>query len=409
MKERLKQLLNDKWKGLYKWQQECLTRITEKQGIIIAPTGSGKTTVGIMLMLRMLYDGKPVLIVAPTKVITKQWHELVLTLLREHFPGEMGVYLSEGGNYDKYSFTREGLYVDIAVINTVRDIPMENYGLLIMDEAHHYQSKENRKIWEKNVYNRVIGLSATVEEVEGGILEHFPVIYKYNLEEAKEDGVVNSYTIINAEVDLTGDERLSYEEANKKVASGLQMFNGSFDKALKAVKESQYPQNKYAGELLKNVGKRKRIALSAVNKIEAAKKLIAKHKDEKIIVFAESIADITILFNSLGGYSRSIYHSKLSTSEKMSQLNNFNAGYANIMLSAKALDEGYDIKEANIAIIMSGSSSRRQAIQRIGRVIRPKEGKDSIIYQLYTDTIEKKWIAKRVEGIKTKWLKKELI
>lgn len=384
--------IQTKWKTLYDWQKKALRAVSKKDGLVVAPTGSGKSLVGHIVVLSAVKESKSVLVVVPTKVIMNQWKKDLNELLSTY--GEKVNTISDG------VYNPSG--IDIAVVNTIRDKKLE-YDVMVMDECHRYQGEENRKIWTDNRIQKIIGLSATMEEKEEGLLDYFPILYEYGIEDAKNDGVINKYVVANREIELTSDERAEYHAHSSKVAEGMNFFNGEMYKAISAIKKRQYPANVIGADLMKAITARKQVVVKAENKLKEALQLIKGHKNDKIIVFSELIEQVETLYELIrDDYRVSVYHSKHKDREV--QLKAFNEGINSIMLCAKALDEGYNLKEANIAIVMSGSSSKRQAVQRIGRVIRPKEGKESIVYQLYAgDTVEETWLKNRLEGITVVW------
>ncbi|MEM3980809.1 MAG: helicase-related protein, partial [Ignisphaera sp.] len=63
-------------------------------------------------------------------------------------------------------------------------------------------------------------------------------------------------------------------------------------------------------------------------------------------------------------------------------------GEINILASAMALDEGIDVPDASVAIVVSGTGSYREYIQRLGRILRPKN-KEALLIEIITKkTIE---------------------
>ena len=96
-----------------------------------------------------------------------------------------------------------------------------------------------------------------------------------------------------------------------------------------------------------------------------------------------------------------IYHSKIKKKERDKMLDAFASGKLNVLLTVKALDEGVNVVGANIAIILSGNSTKRQIIQRVGRVLRKKEGKVAKLYYVYAiDTKDKDYVLKNIKHLK---------
>ena len=73
------------------------------------------------------------------------------------------------------------------------------------------------------------------------------------------------------------------------------------------------------------------------------------------------------------------------------------------MVTSKVLDEGIDVPEANIGIIASGTGSKRAYIQRLGRILRKKEGKEAILYEIIAEeTTEIGTARRRKEAVSTR-------
>jgi superfamily II DNA or RNA helicase len=58
------------------------------------------------------------------------------------------------------------------------------------------------------------------------------------------------------------------------------------------------------------------------------------------------------------------------------------------------LNEGVDLPDANVAVIMSGSATKREYIQRLGRVLRPKET-EAVLYEVVTEDSTEEGISRR--------------
>jgi len=70
--------------------------------------------------------------------------------------------------------------------------------------------------------------------------------------------------------------------------------------------------------------------------------------------------------------------------ERTQALQRFSKGELRILVSARVLNEGIDVPAADIAIVVGGSHGSREYIQRVGRVLRPAEGKSAIVYDIVT-------------------------
>ena len=109
------------------------------------------------------------------------------------------------------------------------------------------------------------------------------------------------------------------------------------------------------------------------------------------------------------GYKSAIYNTDLDSNEREENLNNFKNGNLNVLVSCTALDEGFDMPEADGAMILSASSSKRQRIQRMGRVLRITANKqNALIVTVYSSKTEYEKLREesnryQLEGVPIKW------
>jgi superfamily II DNA or RNA helicase len=69
----------------------------------------------------------------------------------------------------------------------------------------------------------------------------------------------------------------------------------------------------------------------------------------------------------------------------------FRKGVVDILVTCRALDEGANIPETELAIVAAATASQRQRIQRLGRVLRPAKGKTrATVFTLYATDIERR-------------------
>lgn len=370
---------------LRQWQEKGLKKWTENncRGTIEAATGAGKTR----LAVEAIKDAKGlVLVVVPTIPLMKQWRD---DLIKEFGETEVGTF---GGGSS--SIAR----IVIAVINSIREKSINGCELLVLDEVHRYQSKVNSKFLLHNNFKKILGLSATAimkDAIEDYVLKIAPIIYRYSRDDAVSDGVLSKYEIVNEASYLSSKEEIDYFLHSEVIRNYFSSYNYDFKYVLMRVKQG----DPIAVKLLKAINSRKEIIYKSVNKVKLAIEIIAGHRKDKVLVFDERIDILEQLEEGLHnkGISCAVYHSGLKPNERKYVLESFSSGVCNILLTARCLDEGIDVPDANIAIIVNGSSVKRQFIQRLGRVLRTSEGKDkATVYQIYvSDTIDEKWLQKR--------------
>ena len=139
---------------------------------------------------------------------------------------------------------------------------------------------------------------------------------------------------------------------------------------------------------------RKGIVHISRSKLSALKWLISNENlnNERVLIFHERIEVAEKIFEYLKekGFKVGIYHTHLPFDKRLENISNYRKGSVNILVSCRALDEGFDVPESNTGIIVAGTSSVRQWIQRMGRILRRTPGKEfSKIYVIFVDLVEK--------------------
>ena len=400
---------------LYRWQEEALQswKANGYRGIVDAVTGAGKTALAVAAVgrLRGIRPKLKVKIVVPTIPLAGQWRQTMTRTAgnAEEVPGFFG-----GGQKD--SADRNVL---IYVINSARDslarhirsdLSMGYSVFVIYDECHRYQSKENRRIFDwrsdgqpltENCF--CLGLSATpFKDGEDQILLSGigPPVYRYGLSEAAKDGVISPFAVCHVAVDFTAREAETYAALSAQLADASRKLRArypelrkcegaAFLRAVSALadetgKDAESPAASY----LRLAYQRKDISVLASARVGCCVDLIGRlHAHDRIIVFCERIqqAEQTAgLLRRRFGDVCGLYHSKLNKTTRARVLDTFRSGGCRILVACRALDEGIDVPDANVGIVMSCSSVRRQRIQRIGRVLRRADGKSgACIYYFY--------------------------
>lgn len=360
---------------LYEWQKTAFNKWTENgmSGIVVAPTGVGKTTFALFCMQTIK---KSTIIIVPTIVLMKQWKQEILEQLE----------ISK----DKIGFVGDGHRdikpVTIAVINSVRSEDLSKFGMVICDEVHRYGSLENIKPLEKSDMKLKLGVTATLEREDGAeeLLKMYlgDLIYTYGQTDAISDGILNKFELVNVGVDMTFEEKKAYDELDICVKEGMRHFGNNFVQVQKMVRQYQNPDSRVASNLLKAIGERRKLYSNSISKAIKVVDIVREHKNDKIIIFNEYIGMAERIYEMLieGCFRVGIYH---SGSKSLDVINDFAEGKINVLVAVKSLNEGLNVKSANVGIMVSSNSVKRNTIQRLGRIIRKQEGKKAVFYQLY--------------------------
>jgi superfamily II DNA or RNA helicase len=81
--------------------------------------------------------------------------------------------------------------------------------------------------------------------------------------------------------------------------------------------------------------------------------------------------------------------------EREEALVRFRQGTIRSLVSARVLNEGIDVPDADVAIIVGGAFGQREHVQRIGRLLRPREGKRALVYELVSRKTNEVGLARR--------------
>ena len=400
---------------LYAWQQECLNAwdANHCRGIAHVVTGAGKTVLALnaMDLHRAYYPDSRVKIIVPTIPLALQWQTAILHHVADPAlrPGFFG-----GGIRDHADRP-----VMIYIINSARDaltdhirkdFALGRHVLLICDECHHYQSSQNRRIFDFTRFPYAggeqyacLGLSATpFGSPDDAVLTDAlgPVVFHYDVSRASADGIVSPFTVSEVAVSFLPDERAEYQKLSyelmllmKKLLVAWPELQGlsssAFMKALMKLARAagMNPENLAVSFLLKTWQRKEICVLADARQLCAMSLIEQLPSDNRILIFCERISQAERMYRFIQrkhGRICSIYHSEMSGEARQRNLENFRNKSVRILVACRCLDEGLDVPDASVGIILSGAAVARQRIQRLGRILRKAEGKASAdLYYLY--------------------------
>ena len=400
---------------LYAWQQECLKawEANHRRGIAHVVTGAGKTVLALNAidLHRTLFPDARVKIIVPTIPLAQQWQTALLhhtadPALRPGFYG--------GGIRDQTDHV-----VMIYIINSARDaladhirrdFALSRHVLLICDECHHYQSPRNRRIFDfsgspfaKGEQYSCLGLSATpFGSPDDAVLTESlgPEIFTYDVNQAATDRIVSPFTVSEVAVSFLPEERDVYQQLSleimllmKKLLAGWpdlrKLSSSAFIKAvMKLARDADMNPAHPAAAFLLKTWQRKDISVLAEARLLCGTALIGQlPENERILVFCERISQAERMARCIQrkyGHICGIYHSNMTKEARQRNMDDFRNKSIRILVSCRCLDEGIDVPEASIGIVLSGAAVTRQRVQRLGRVLRRADGKISAnLYYLY--------------------------
>lgn len=345
------------------------------RGVIVLPTGAGKTLLGLYAIHKLRLKS---LIVVPTIDLLRQWKEKIMEGL--NIPEDM-IGIFGGGKKEVKPVTI--ITYDSAYTN-VHNLA-DKHGLLIFDETHHLPSTSYRKIAECHVAWKRMGLTATPKRTDElhKELDYLvgPIVYHVSFNELAREGYVAEYVTKRIYIDLTPKEMEEYDKLMKIYDYYIKNYvfvRDPKEAFRQVVLRSRIDRRAHEALLARE--KARQLALNAEEKIKKLEELLEKHKDKKVLIFSRYTDIVNDISSRL--LIPKITH-KTPEKERKIILKAFKEGKITKLVTGEVLDEGIDVPDASVGIIISGTGSERQYIQRLGRILRPKE-EEAILIELIT-------------------------
>lgn len=418
---------------LHDWQDQCLQEWfrSGKRGVIKVVTGAGKTVLALAIAERLQRSDRPSLrlaVVVPTIVLLNQWREEFA--VHSNLPAR-AIGLMGGGHDEEFS---DKTRVLICVLNSAAKklpdvVAKAGVGedlLLVVDECHRAGAAEMRKVFAaRRAFS--LGLSATPERsddptpdgeddelptprdeappFEESLLgqELGPVVFEMNYAEAIRRGVLPPFRIVHCGLSLGHKERERYDGLSRQIKDlrqELETANRRGLALLRWCRSSAGAKNPKAIQFLSLTTERKRLLYRMDERfravLEILRRAFAQKPDTKAILFHESIDEVMRLFSLLrtAGYAVVAEHSGFPDAMRADSLRLFRQDAARVIVSARSLIEGFNVPSADLGIIVASSSSIRQRVQTLGRLLRRNRDRDggekqATLYVLYAaDTVD---------------------
>jgi len=329
-------------------------------GSVILPTGAGKTCVALRAMAHV---GCSTLIIVPTLDLARQWHDV----LTEAFGIEVGLFC--GGTHECRDITvttYDSAYLQMPAFGN-------RFELLIFDEVHHLPAPGYRHIPTMSTALYRLGLTATYARADGAHDELVyllgPVVYRKTLTELAGEQLAD-YEIVRLRVGLSGKESEQYAAAEavyRQYLSDAQLTpHGAGWTAF--IKQSTRDPRARAALLAKI--EMKRIVVGAERKMELLASLLRRHPGEQVIVFTEYTDQV---YRIAAEFLLPPITHETKPPERQWILDAFRHGALNRIVTSKVLNEGVDVPAAKVGIILGGSASPREYVQRLGRLLRKSD------------------------------------
>jgi len=367
----------------FPYQREALDAWAASQfrGVVVLPTGAGKTYVATMAIANRK---RSTLVVVPTLDLLNQWYDI----LSAAFGKPVGVV---GGGY------HEPLDITVTTYDSAHlhmDRLGNKFGLVIFDECHHLPSASYRLAAHMCIAPFRLGLTATPERNDGREYGEVigPMVYRKDITELSGEYLA-SYETERITVPLSPEEREAYDAARSEYIGFIRSENirmsapDGWSQFLYLSSRSDEGRRAFLA-----YRKQRSLALAAPGKLDVLARLLHNHRHDRSIVFTEDNA--TVYAISRRFLLPSITH-QTRIKERSAILASFNAGEFTAVVTSKVLNEGVNVPEANVAIVLSGNSSVKEHVQRLGRILRKTPDKRARLYELVAENTSEERVSER--------------
>ncbi len=362
----VKQAFPHQTEGLEAWWK------ARGRGVVVLPTGTGKTHLANLAINKA---GRPSLVVTPTIDLLNQWFD-ELTLA---FGVDVG--LLGGGSYDIRPLTvttYDSAYQNVERLGN-------RFGLIVFDECHHLPSPTVGASAVGAIAPFRLGLTATPERADNAheLLDHLigPIVYRREITQLKGQFLAD-YRVESLFVNLTDEERNRYE-AQREIyrtflsSTGIDMRRpGAWGQFLFQAHRSAEGRQAYLA-----YREQRALALAAPAKLSLLARLLERHNGDRVLIFTHDNATVYTIARQ---FLVPVITHQTKTKERRDVLLKFNSGEYPIVATSRVLNEGVNVPEANVAVILSGSGSVREHVQRLGRILRKSGDKEATLYEVVT-------------------------
>jgi superfamily II DNA or RNA helicase len=362
-----------------------------KKGCMILPTGSGKTIIAIKLIEII---NSSTLIVVPTLDLMEQWTKFLSKYFQKIEIGNIG-----GGVFNITGITvstYDSAYIRSSFIGN-------KFAFVIFDELHHLAAPGYRTIAEQFISPYRLGLTATYEREDNLHLD-FPklvggIVYQSSVNELSRDKHLASFTVEKRYVKLLPEEEIEYQRNYDQYLSYLHELGFRYGQLGLQKLIMISGKNQHARNALLARNKALDIALNSQSKIEELRKILSENPDRKTIIFTQHNK---LVYSISTKFLIPFITHKSSKQEREDTLNGFREDRYRVLVTSKVLDEGVDVPDAELGIIVSGTGSKREFIQRLGRLLRikPNSKNAKLIEIISSGTSEMNTSVRRKQALK---------
>ncbi len=351
------------------------------RGSIVLPTGSGKTFVAIQAIHHV---NRSAVVVAPTIDLLHQWY----ARLANAFKCPVGVY---------YGSEKSVQPLTVTTYHSSGDLIAEvgnHFKLIIFDEVHHLPAPSwgETALMSPSPYR--LGLTATYPEEHEQTDGRWrvddligPIVYTQRIDDLAGNRLAD-YRTERIRVDLTPDEQTLYD-ADHAIYAGffrsrqLQRTHGA-GWLQELMRLSAFDQDARRALLARQ--RIQRLLAGAQGKLDVLDDLLHEHFHEQTLIFTENNA---VAYDIARRHLVPVITHETKAAERKHILESFLDGTYRAIVTSRVLNEGVDVPEAKVAIVLGGTSSAREYIQRLGRVLRKVGNRRAVLYDVFVrNTVE---------------------
>jgi superfamily II DNA or RNA helicase len=342
------------------------------RGVVVLPTGTGKTFLAVLAIQKA---ARPAIVVTPTIDLLNQWYGELLVAF------DVPIGLIGGGHYeirDLTVTTYDSAYIHL-------DRWGNRFGLLVFDECHHLPGPTYLYSAVGSLAPFRLGLTATPERTDGqeALLESLigPQVYRREIKELA-GNYLAEYRAERLYVELSAEEEARYRQARETYrnfveAKGIAM--GGAHGWQRFIQETCRSREGRAA--FQAYREQRRLSLAAPAKLQVLERLLDRHHLDRILVFTHDNATVYQIARRF--LVPAITH-QTKAKERRGILEKFHSGEYSVVVTSRVLNEGVDVPAANVGIVLSGTGTVREHVQRLGRLLRKHGEKQAILYEVVT-------------------------
>jgi len=355
------------------------------------PTGSGKTRVAIAAIAAV---GGAALCIVPTRALLDQWRDAIAAT------ASLRVGCLGDGRSELEAVTVATYESALRHMHRIGAC----FQLLVVDEAHHFASGARDELLQMSIAPARLGLTATppeTEEPRQRLTQLLgPIVIQKNISDLAGSAHLAGFDRVLCRLQLTARERGEYERAVEPFNRLLSDFRRGPGRNAR-VRFSDivcFAMSSAEGRAaLAGWRRAKALLADTEGKRQALGKLLRQHRHARVLVFT---ADNDSAYGIARRELITPITCNIGRAERTAAIAAFASGRLRALVSSRVLNEGVDVPDADIAIIVGSTSGEREYVQRLGRLLRPVPGKRARIYELVTeDTTEVAQALKRARSI----------